>query len=383
MIIAILGRQFKLGLAELESLADAKSVMPIGSVAATIDGIVDPNRLGGVTRLAKPLTEVNSSNWPAIERAIQKIIPDHIANLAEGKITLGISVFGINIGTKQLFAAGLELKKICRSQGRSVRIVPNAAAELNSAQVLHNGLTGTHGIELVIISDGRKTWVAQTEWVQDINAYAARDHGRPKRDAFVGMLPPKLAQIMLNLAQTKPRERILDPFCGTGVVLQEASLLGCLTYGTDISQKMIDYSAQNLEWLAKNHTVTPPTLNIGDATSYNWHPPIDHVVCEAYLGQPLSGLPSDQKLSEIINNCNTITKKFLQNIHPQLPKGARLCIAVPAWVTNGSLKHLQLLDQLADLGYNRVRFQLANWDDLIYHRENQIVARELLVLSVK
>jgi hypothetical protein len=36
--------------------------------------------------------------------------------------------------------------------------------------------------------------------VQDIDAYAERDFERPMRDAFVGMLPPKLAQIMLNLA---------------------------------------------------------------------------------------------------------------------------------------------------------------------------------------
>src|SRR5438132_1608433 len=83
------------------------------------------------------------------------------------------------------------------------------------------------------------TILAQTVKVQDIAAYAQRDQARPKRYAKVGMLPPKLAQIIINLAVGRlpdnqlasicdipageqiPRPHLeltlLDPFCGTGV----------------------------------------------------------------------------------------------------------------------------------------------------------------------
>jgi len=197
------------------------------------------------------------------------------------------------------------------------------------------------------------------------------------------MLPPKLAQTMLNLAQVEPGARVLDPFCGTGVVLQEAALLGCLPYGTDISPKMIEYSQANMQWLANKYAIAAPTLNVGDATAYTWHPPIHNVVCESYLGQPLSGLPKPEKLNEIMRDCDTIITKFFKNLHGQIKRGTRVCIAVPAWRVGNSFKHLGLLDHLEDLGYNRVRFEHTRDDQLLYYREDQIVARELLVITRK
>ncbi len=382
MQIAILGRQSKFGLAELESLLGAPNVRPLGREAAVINGSVDSARLGGVMRLARPLGEIAATGWNQIAAQLAKALPGYLAGVPEGKIKLGISVFGVQVSQRQLFATGLELKKIARAAGRSARIIPNSAPELNSAQVLHNQLAGELGIELLLIADGQKTHVARTTWVQDIDAYAARDFGRPKRDAFVGMLPPKLAQTMLNVAQVQPGERVLDPFCGTGVVLQEAALLGCPTYGTDLSEKMVDYSRANLAWLGQQHKITQPLLEVADATNHRWQSPIGHVVCETYLGQPLSGLPKPEKLAEIMHDCNTILGKFLKNMAGQLKPGTRCTVAVPAWRVANQFKQLELLDHLEDLGYNRVRFQHASDADLIYHRADQIVARQLLVLIV-
>lgn len=384
MHIAILGRQSKLGLAELESLVGAAHIQPIGREAAFFEGDIDPNRLGGVMRIAAPLAEFPSTQWPHIARSIETELPKLLADMPEGKIKLGISAIGLNVGQKQLFATGLSLKKAARANGYSVRIIPNSSAELNSAQVLHNQLTGELGIELLAIKNGTKTQLARTTWVQDIDAYAARDQARPNRDAFVGMLPPKLAQTMLNFAQVKPGERVLDPFCGTGVVLQEAALLGCSIYGTDLSERMVRYTRDNIAWLKDQHNLSVDMyFETADATNHTWRQPLEHVVCETYLGQPLSGLPKPEKLAEIMQDCNTITTKFLRNLHSQVKTGAQLCIAVPAWRVGNQFKHLNLLDHLEDLGYNRLRFQLATWDELMYHREEQIVARELLVLTVK
>lgn len=384
MQLAILGRQAKLGLAELEALASAENVKPVGRAAALVNAELNGNRLGSVMRLAKPIAELHTTNWNSIADQLAAKLPGLIAHLPEGKIKLGISVIDLQVGEKQLFATGLTLKKVARATGRSVRIIPNTAPELNSAQVLHNQLTGELGIELLLVRNGNATHVAQTTWVQDIDAYAARDHGRPHRDAFVGMLPPKLAQTMLNLAQTSPQDRVLDPFCGTGVVLQEAALLGCGVYGTDLQERMVRYTRDNIAWLQdyKNLPIEK-YFETADATNHTWQSPLDRVVCETYLGQPLSGLPKPEKLQEIISDCNTITTKFLRNLHKQLTPGTRCTIAVPAWHVGNQFKHLELLDHLEDLGYNRVRFQYASDADMVYHREDQIVARQLLVLISK
>ncbi len=281
-----------------------------------------------------------------------------------------------------------------------MRLVPNKELELNSASVLHNNLAGDHGIELLLVRDGDRTIIAQTTDVQDIDSYTIRDRGRPKRDARVGMLPPKLAQIIINLAvaQTNPLygDIVLDPFCGTGVILQEATLMGFDVYGSDLDKRMVEYSDVNLQWLLTQPfcpVKRPPeyvgdldwryyTLEVGDATSHVWKVPPSAIASETYLGKPFTTPPPPDVLAETINGCNLIIKKFLQNIGAQIPIGTRMCLAVPAWQKRqGQFKHLPLIDSLLELGYNRISFEHAQPEDLIYYREDQIVARQLLIVE--
>lgn len=415
--LAILGRQPGLGIAELESLYGAANVTPVGQQAARLNIApcsIDFDRLGGSIKLCKMLTELDTTNWKQIEKFLVQACPSQAERMPEGKMHLGLSVYGLDVAPQQLLATGLNIKKVIQKQtGRSVRLVPNKTSELNAAQVLHNKLTTPNGWELVFVRDGDKTLLAQTVFIQDIDSYSARDFERPKRDARVGMLPPKLAQNIINLAvgpgefaaikdqlsndaicmppedvQKMHAERshatVLDPFCGTGVVLQEALLMGYRAYGTDIVPRMIDYTRTNLEWLSERHKLPTDTfrLSVGDATTNQWEPPVDFVACEAYLGRPFTSAPSPEVLAQTVSDCNLILKKFLKNIHGQLQPGTRLCLAIPAWqVKPGQFKHLPLVDQISELGYNQVRFEHVRPSDLLYYRPDQIVARELLVIT--
>jgi tRNA (guanine10-N2)-dimethyltransferase len=408
--LLILGRQPALGFAELESLYGPDKIRPVGDKVAIVD--VDPcllafDRLGGSVKFCKLLTTLDTTNWKEIEKFLVQVSPDHSQQMPEGKMRLGLSAIGLDISPKQLEVTALTLKKAIKKTGRNVRVVPNKSQELNAAQVLHNQLAGPTGWELVFISDGGKTIVAQTVKVQDIAAYTKRDRQRPKRDTKVGMLPPKLAQIILNLAagpmpeeklqnicdipagQPIPRrllgQTVLDPFCGTGVVLQEASLAGYDVYGSDLEQRMVDYSAENLDWLKKLYSFDETNrLEAGDAMTHQWQAPIDFVASETYLGTPFAMLPKPDILAQTMNDCNLIVKKFLQNIHDQLQPGTRLCLAIPAWqIKLNQFKKLPLIDQIGDLGYNRVSFEHAGEQDIIYYRPDQVVARQLLVITRK
>jgi tRNA G10 N-methylase Trm11 len=409
--VMILGRQPLIGLAELESLYGADKVELLGTQAAHVK--VDPcllafDRLGGSTKFCKLLTILDTTNWKEIEKFLLQVSPGHSERMPEGKMRLGLSVIGFKMTTGQLEATGLTVKKAIKKTGRNVRLIPNKELELNTAQVIHNQLTGPTGWELYFIKDGDRTVVAQTVRVQDIESYTKRDRERPKRDSKVGMLPPKLAQIIINLAagplpdeklqnicdipagepvpRTMLNKRVLDPFCGTGVVLQEAALMGYDTYGTDIDDRMIRYSEANMQWLKEwNEYDADVSLQQGDATNHSWEQHIvDFVACESYLGRPFTDRPSPEVLNQTVSDCNLIIKKFLQNIHGQLQLGTRLCIAVPAWQTSkDQFKHLPLVDQISDLGYNRSEFERVSTSDLLYYREDQIVARELLVLTRK
>lgn len=395
--LVILGRQPAIGLAELESLYNAENLKLVGSGAVSIDvphGDVAFNRLGGAMKLAKILTVINATDWQEIEDYLVKHLPDHVCCIAEGKLTLGLSASGFNINPKRINTTGLVLKKVVKATDRSCRIVPNKSAELSSAQVLHNKLFTSHNWELLLVRDGKQTYLAQTTNVQDIEAYGARDQARPMRDAKIGMLPPKLAQTLINLANPSESSTVLDPFCGTGVVLQEALLMGFNAYGTDIDERMVEYSQANLDWLVRTYVNQMPnssqdltisskySFNVGDATSFSWQA-FDSIASETYLGRPFSAPPAQEVLRKVMSDVDAIHKKFLQNVASQTKSGFRMCLAVPAWRTKYGFTHLKMLDNLGDLGYTRAVFKTAGTGDMIYHRPDQVVGRELVVLIRK
>ncbi len=359
--LAILGRQPALGLVELESLFGSEAITPVGKAAALVD--VSPSdipfvRLGGSMKLAKVLNFLDTTNWDEISDYLIEHVPKHTCCIAEeGKLKFGISVYGLRTNVKAMERTALSIKKVVKADGRSVRVVPNKSLELNSAQVLHNQMTkGPLGMELLLVADGERTILAQTTNVQDIDAYAARDQQRPKRDARVGMLPPKLAQTIVNLANPGEGETVLDPFCGTGVILQEALLMGRYVYGTDLEPRMIEYTKENLKWLVGP---TEQKLTVGDATDITWEP-FDVIAAETYLGRPFSTEPDSATLQQVMSDVNLIHKRFLQNLARQTKPGFRACLAVPAWFTHHGIKHLKLLDSLEELGYNRVSFVHGN-----------------------
>lgn len=407
--ICILGRQPALGLAELESLYGSEAIKPFGKAAAVLSvpaDEVDFSRLGGSTRLATVLAELPAAEWKIVEKELAKLVRSTAFVVpTEGKFHLGLSAYGFLVSPEKLNASALTLKKIIRTRGVSVRVVPNREGpELSTAQVYHSHLADDRGAELLIIKGGHEhVIIARTVSVQDINSYTLRDRGRPKRDARVGMLPPKLAQIIINLAVRHQPDvpvtagqhatpLIIDPFCGTGVVLQEALLMGYDVQGSDLESRMVEYTRANLDWLAANYTLDTASwkLETADAATHHWEFGSDHattpsvyVACETYLGRPFTELPARDILEQTVSETNTILKKFLINLSPQLPVGARLCLAVPAWHLRQERRHLPLVEALESLGYERQLFKYAQNEDLVYRREGQIVGRQLLVLEKK
>lgn len=369
---------------------------------------VDVNRFGGILKFAVLLEQTPL---------------EYLSSLAEGKLTIGVSDYSKNASRKSASQEALKLKKILVRHGRSVRVVENKDAVLSTATSLHNGLNGSNERKVELIK-------VDNDWykvigVQDIEAYARRDQARPARDAKVGMLPPKLAQILINLCGSlKLGSTVLDPFCGTGVVLQEALLMGYRAYGTDISERMVEYSDKNMEWIVSqardargrrsaSACQSPDSLELnsfqisqGDATSYTWNQPVTAVACEGYLGRPFSKIPTEMELKEQKQECERILVGFLKNLAKQVKAGTPVVIAVPAWLrSDGSYERLDVVnrlsdsnkkdiskmadeqtisqkkvDDISDLGYN---VNNKTHEGLLYHRDGQVVARDILILRKK
>jgi len=388
--VAIAGRQPLISLAEIQALYD-KAARLVGKKLVFFEINEDDeknispdiNRLGGSLKLGRFF----DTDFSKLAKFLATAHP-------EGKITLGISDFSKQKKSGLAKQKSMELKRSLARMGRSVRVITSNEPEISSATAHHNQLGEKAGCFEIFLID-REIYLSLG--TQNITAYTERDQARPARDAKVGMLPPKLAQILINLCGKLPEgARVLDPFCGTGVVLQEAAIMGYTPYGTDLNERMVEYSKKNLSWLfnernRKRFKILPDliqkkdqilnAISMGDATNFTWEGEIDAVVFEGYLGAPMSKPPVDIKFKTEKAKCREIAMGFLKNITPQIKSGTPVVMALPAWLReNGKYAGLNILDEIQEMGYNFEKFQDLSQSDLLYYREGQIVAREIIVI---
>ena len=388
--VAIAGRQPLISLAEIQALYD-KAARLVGKKLVFFEVNEDDeknispdiNRLGGSLKLGRFF----DTDFSKLAKFLATTHP-------EGKITLGISDFSKQKKSGLAKQKSMELKRSLARVGRSVRVITSNEPEISSATAHHNQLGEKAGCFEIFLIDHE---IYLSLGTQNITAYTERDQARPARDAKVGMLPPKLAQILINLCGKLPEgARVLDPFCGTGVVLQEAAIMGYVPYGTDLNERMVEYSKKNLSWLfnernQKRFKILPDliqkkdqilkTISVGDATNFTWEGEIDAVAFEGYLGAPMSKPPVDIKFKTEKAKCREIAMGFLKNITPQIKSGTPVVMALPAWLReNGKYAGLNILDEIQEMGYNFEKFQDLSQSDLLYYREGQIVAREIIVI---
>src|SRR3989344_4901223 len=241
-------------------------------------------RLGGTIKIGVIEKEANKYQ---ILKNFQKLL-----NLEQiqDKFKFGISHYGKGkLNTRPL---GMEVKKYLKENGKSARWVISKEPTLSSVVVEQNKLVDK-GIEFVLISNPsnpERVFIGRTLAVQPFKELSFRDFGRPARDDYSGMLPPKLAQIMINLAGANFEDKILDPFCGSGTVIMEAMLMGYENImGSDISEKAVNDTKKNTEWVKSNYQlkITDYELFKQSATELskffeqNY---INAIITEPYLG---------------------------------------------------------------------------------------------------
>ena len=79
----------------------------------------------------------------------------------------------------------------------------------------------------------------------DRGSFDVRNPG--KRDFFhPGVMMPRMARTLVNIAGVQAGDIVLDPFCGTGGILIEADLLGAHAIGSDFDPLMVLGSRQNI-----------------------------------------------------------------------------------------------------------------------------------------
>lgn len=268
-----------------------------------------------------------------------------------------------------------ELSRLKSSLARPVRFL-----SFNSSGHSLVAIRKQHVAEFSLLEDNGQLVIARSKWIQDADAWVLRDRKRPYQNIKRGMLPPKLARIMVNLATHGEMVTLLDPFCGTGTILMEAALLGHPVVGSDLDPAAVKGSEANLAWLKTRYPKLESNtfhLYSVDAVHVDQHvQAIDSIATEPYLGPLIEPqhLPRPDKLQDIARGLDKLYRGCLRAWHPLLPAAGRVAMVIPAFHLGDKVIPTLGVDAIKRLGYN-----IESQTD--YSQKDAIVVRKITVLT--
>ncbi len=408
---AFIGHQPHISLAELSATVPGFKLHSIAAGSVALFESSEPlpkgflGRLGGTIVIAERV-----ENRKGDLSQIPQMLAEQVKEMKKGKVTFAFRTVGLSPDqVKRLYR---DSKDFLRKMGRSSRYVGNERKPAASVLLHDQGLLeGKEGCEICVIRLKEELWVGMTRDAQDVDAYTKRDIEKPVRDTTVGLLPPKLAQVLLNFGvwlaggdaerevpadpkdkKSKKSKRpfaVLDPFCGTGVVPIECLLRGYAVLASDKSEKAVAGCLKNLEWLRKEEkilkTVVPSTVWKQDALKpFSLKTLPDAVVTETSLGPNLRARPTAKDAQALRSEAEALQQEFLKNAAATLP-GVPLVVTWPAWYySKGPLRLEKVWQKLEKLGYEAVLppeiVSATGSPSLLYRRPEQFVGREIVLL---
>jgi len=378
----VLGREKDLSAAEIAAVLSIKDNQysieenqPIfyysGTLPMTEDNLI--KKLGGTIKIAK---EIGSGlNRSELIKIIQNILREKT-----GKICFGLSSFS-SLDTNELTRLGKEIKNNLKNDGFSIRFVPNKEKVLSAATIDHNNLIKKGGEFLICEQVGEKYSLAQTVALQPYAEFSMRDYDRPGRDDVSGMLPPKLAMMMINLSEPQTNDLILDPFCGSGTILTEAMIMGYQNlFGSDISAKAISDTKINIEWIKKHLNITCPefplyNLDVKNLEEKTKPKSVDKIIAEPYMGKPLTGRESYEEILAQSQELKTLYLESFKIFKKILKSGGVVVFIFPHYRKGNDVITTSLSKEIEGLGFTLYPF--SKQKHLLYERPGQRVGREI------
>mgnify|MGYP001197228396 FL=1 len=342
-------------------------------------------RLGGTLKIAQIEAFVSADiPFPKLAKQCAELLLKKAAR-GDGKLVFGLSDQGVG-GRFAADKLGLNIKKELKNFNISSRLVTSQEKELSSVVVGQNKLLN-RGAELIFFRHDQDLFIARTLAIQPYKDLSRRDFGRPSRDDYSGMLPLKLARMMINCAAPRSfSDILLDPFCGSGTIVTEAMLMGYRQIiGTDLSEKAIKNSRANAEWVRELYGLDIyPKFHIKNATrlaQFLKPKTVGTIVSEPYLG-PQRGLDN---IEAVKAELQTLYSQALDNFYQILSPGGRVVMVWPVFFGREFLK--PALDKWQPINALPEKFSHIPWvklsyrDTLLYHRAGQRVWRELIILE--
>jgi tRNA G10 N-methylase Trm11 len=387
--IFIPGKNWRLSLAELISLLDARKIrFKICSFSKEFFVVTFPDEggfegvsdLGGFIKIGKVaatfstesveeafLQKSKTAKAQVARETESSSIANGIVEAESGKTVFGVSVYCAESALRPMSRriqrfVGSTVKQELAGQGRKSKFMGFAKdrrlPQLSHVEVLKKKLVENKA-ELLFCVGKEQTFVAVTTAVHNPFEFQKRDVGKPVQRKIFG-ISPRLARIMINLAACKEGKVFLDPFCGVGAFLQEALLAKAEVVGVDINGWCVEAAKRNLEWLKLEYSLENAEYRVlqGDvhrlSLKVGWDQ-VDCIATEPDLGPALRQVPTTSYATRIVEKLEPLYHGLLEEAYKVLKKGGRLVLVSP-YIKTRSKTHVTIgvAEKAQEIGFEKV-----------------------------
>ena len=354
--------------------------------------------LGSAAKIGKIFGVYQKSEWP--DKFLKEISGGELAKEFVGE-KFGISVYGAGGKFKELNKVFGSVREIAEKI-RGVREIRETGRVLSTVAVDKNRLL-ENGFELILCVGSKGIYVGKTLAIQDYESYSLRDYGRPMRDVKSGMIPPKLAKMMINLAGKEREDLFLDPFCGSGTILQELILLGYKNLmGSDLEKKAVEETRANLDWLFKTYRDIKKEdykVELFDCEARNLSTKIpskvvEAIVTEPYLGSAKRKFLKPEQIKKEISGLEELYLAAFGEFKKILKDNGAVVIIFPVFRWQKQFFYLNILGKIKNFGFKAGEFlpegvkgnellqlRISKRNSVIFFRPGQRVSREIFVFE--
>lgn len=379
-----LGREFKLSIAEIYAVFPQWNTLFFDKKILILDWVKKEEILQKAKNLgwSIKIIEISETFWD-----IEDILNENMwLSIYEWKFNYAINIFGkSNIWLKEILKIS---KKIIKENWLNPRFINQDFKNISSVAIIKEALIKKWTDFNLLFLDN-KTFFWKTIFVQDIYGYSNRDYGKD-RDMNVGMLPPKLAQIMINLSKWKV---IYDPFVWLWTVLIESVYMwNKKIFGSDLNERMIKTANWNLEKLQQNfdfkkHIVLQNAKYIHEIDFLN---EVDSVISEWYLWEIMTkNNISQERIEQQRKKLSDLYEWFFSWLKKLNFKWS-IVISFPFWEIKWKYFYFEEIYDIIgkycrveSLLPDNLEFSETKSGSLLYKRDSQLVGREIFCLQLK
>ena len=364
----VLGRNIELSKEEVLNYFE-KEGNPVGEYFISGNGMLievensiwdnEIDNFGGVLSIGEVLTTGTIEN---LDKKLEDIM---IYGGEKNKLTYAIWNFSKNYDIieaylKKRFKAE-KLKATLKHLTDKIELQDGGEANMPSSKLLNE--------EYFVFQEGTLEYFGKIIQHCDYEKIEKRDMEKPVRRESLA-ISPRLAKIMINLAQIKKGGTLLDPFCGVGTILQEALLGGLKVVGVDVDGDATKGAKQNMNWFG----FSPEDYKIINFDSKRVNlDEVSAIATEPDLGKVLKKIPTKNKAKETLENFEKLIVQVMNNAREKVE--GRIVFTSPLIRIGKKRLTCNIENICSRTGYLEVIPGIEEY------RKNQVVGRKIFVLE--